>query len=83
VQGLVPSLQQVCPQSEQRICVRHLYANFRGEGHRGLLLRDLLWQATTSYTKIEFYQVMDEIKRVSKDAHAYFEKVDPNTWCRG
>jgi hypothetical protein len=83
VQGLIPSLQQVCPLSEQRICVRHLYANFRGEGHRGLLLRDLLWQAVASYTKVEFYQVMDEIKRVSKDAHAYLEKVDPNTWCRG
>ena len=26
---------------------------------------------------------MDEIKKVSKDTHAYLEKVDPNTWCQG
>jgi hypothetical protein len=68
VQGLIPSLQQVRLQSEQRICVKHLYANFRGKGHRGLLLKDLLWQAAASYIKVEFYQVMDKIKRVSKDA---------------
>jgi hypothetical protein len=48
-----------------------------------VLLKDLLWQATASYTKIEFYRVMDEIKRISKDVHAYLEKVNPNTWCRG
>jgi hypothetical protein len=48
-----------------------------------VLLKDLLWQATASYTKIEFYRVMDEIKRISKDAHAYLEKVNPNTWCQG
>ncbi|XP_059463443.1 uncharacterized protein LOC132192169 [Corylus avellana] len=83
VQGLVQSLEQVCPQSEHRTCVRHLYANFRSEGHRGVLLKDLLWQALAAYTKQEFYIVMDEIKRTSKDAHAYLEKVDPNTWCRG
>ena len=81
VQGLLPSLEQVCLQSEHRICVRHLYANFKGEGHWGVLLKDLLWQAPASYTKVEFYRVMDGIKRISKDAHAYLEKVDPNTWC--
>jgi hypothetical protein len=71
--GPLPSPKQVCPQSEHRICVRHLYANFKGEGHRGLLLKDLLWQAAASYTKVEFYRIMDEIKRISKDAHAYLE----------
>jgi hypothetical protein len=48
-----------------------------------VLLKDLFWRAATSYTKIEFYIVMDEIMRISKDAHAYLEKVDPSTWCRG
>ncbi|XP_059432949.1 uncharacterized protein LOC132166186 [Corylus avellana] len=81
--GLVPSLEQVCPQSEHRTCIRHLYANFRNSGHRGVLLKDLLWQAAASYTKQEFNRVMDDIKKMSKDAHAYLEKIDPNTWCRG
>jgi transposase-like protein len=43
VQGLIPSIKQVCPQSEHRKCVRHLYANFRNHDHRGMLLKDLLW----------------------------------------
>ena len=48
-----------------------------------MLLKDLLWQVAASNTKVGFYRVMDEIKRISKDAHAYLEKLDPNTWCRG
>jgi hypothetical protein len=35
VQGLVPSLHEVCPHAEHRTCVRHLYANFKDDGHRG------------------------------------------------
>jgi hypothetical protein len=83
VQGLIPSIEQVCPQSEHRTCVRHLYTNFRNHGHRGVLLKDLLWRAAASYTKMEFYEVMEDIKRISKDAHAYLDKIDPSTWCRG
>jgi hypothetical protein len=83
VQGFIPSIEQVCPQSEHRTCVRHLYANFRNHGHRGVLLKDLLWCAAASYTKTEFYEVMEDIKRISKDAHAYLDKIDPSTWCRG
>jgi homospermidine synthase len=49
----------------------------------GVLLKDLLWRAAASYTRMEFYEVMKDIKRASKDAYAYLEKIDPNTWCRG
>jgi hypothetical protein len=38
------------PSAPHRICVRHLYANFRGEGHKGLMLKDKLWKATAAYT---------------------------------
>jgi hypothetical protein len=47
-----------------------------------VLLKDLLRQSVASYTNTNFYIVMNEIKRVNKDAHAYLENVDPNTWCR-
>ncbi|XP_062147727.1 uncharacterized protein LOC133856686 [Alnus glutinosa] len=39
--GLVPSLMEVCPNAEHRICVRHLYANFRNDGHRGGVTKGL------------------------------------------
>lgn len=83
VQGQIPSMQQVCPMFEHCTCIKHLCANFRNKGHRGVLLKDLLWQATSSYTKAEFHVVMDEIKKNSEDACAYLSKVDPNTWFKG
>jgi hypothetical protein len=49
---------EVCPNAEHRICVRHLYANFRNDGHRGVLLKDLLWRVAASYTQNEFYAVI-------------------------
>ena len=48
-----------------------------------MLLKDLLWRVAASYTKTKFYGVMDNIKRVNEDAHAYLEKIDHNTQCRG
>jgi hypothetical protein len=48
-----------------------------------VLLKDLLWRAAASYTKIDFYAAMEELKGHSKNAYEYLEKVDPSTWCRG
>jgi len=83
VQGLVPSLHEVCPHAEHRTCVRHLYANFKDDGHRGVLLNDMLWRAASSYTQTGFYAAMEELKGLNPKAHEYLEKVDPRTWCRG
>lgn len=74
---------EVCPNAEHRICVRHLYANFRNDGHRGVLLKDLLWRAAASYTQNEFYAVMEKLKGLNLPAYEYLSKVDPATWCRG
>lgn len=54
VQGLVPSLQRVCPIVEHCTCVRHLYANLRTNGHQGILLKDILWTITSSHTQNKF-----------------------------
>lgn len=83
MQGLVPSLEQVCPTAEHRTCVRHLYANFRSAGHKGLLLKDLLWTAASSYTQTDFHYAMEEMKKVSEPAYDYLAKIDPSSWCRG
>jgi hypothetical protein len=42
VQRLVPSLHEVYPHAEHCICVQHLYANFRNDGHMRVLLKDML-----------------------------------------
>jgi len=73
----------VCPHAEHRICVQHLYANFKNNGHNGVLLKDMLWKAASSYTQIGFYAAMEELKGLNPKAHEYLEKVNPRTCCRG
>jgi hypothetical protein len=83
MQGLVPSLHKVCPHAEHCICVRHLYANFKNDGHRRVLLKDRLWKTASSCTQIGFYAAMKELKGLNLKSHEYLENVDPRTWYRG
>lgn len=69
----------MCPTSEHCICVKHLYANLKNEDRREVLLKDLLWQVASFYTKAEFHAVMGDSKKISKDAHDYLSMVYPNT----
>jgi hypothetical protein len=78
----MPSLKAIVPNSDHRICMRHLYINFRNEGHKGLLLRDKLWKPVAAYTMHEFEREMAQLKNMSEPAHAYLEKVDPHGWAR-
>ena len=36
---------------DHRFCVRHLYANYRDSGYKGLALKDKLWAAAIAYTE--------------------------------
>ena len=79
----MPALDTVIPMADRRICVRHLYANFRDlEGHKGLALKEKLWAAATAYTPHEFTARMEELKKLSEPAYNYLVKIDPNGWSR-
>ncbi|XP_062155259.1 uncharacterized protein LOC133863331 [Alnus glutinosa] len=80
--GLVPSFDVVMPMADHRICVRHLYANFRDKGFPGVALKELLWNAALSYTEVDFRFQMEEIKKVNPDAFDYLDKIDPSGWSR-
>ncbi|XP_059436479.1 uncharacterized protein LOC132169463 [Corylus avellana] len=81
--GLMPVLEVVLPMADHRICVRHLYVNFRDlEGHKGLALKEQLWAAATAYTQHEFTAHMEELKKLSKDAYEYLNKIDHSGWSR-
>jgi len=82
VQGLVPSLDSVASNAEHRICCRHLYANYRDAGHKGLALKDKLWGAAAAYTEAEWRREMEELNEISPDAYDYLSKIDPSTWAR-
>jgi hypothetical protein len=80
--SLIPSFEVVITNADHRICVRHLYANFRNEGYKGLLLKDKLWKAASTYIVHGFRREMEELKKMRQPAHAYLEKVDPHGWAR-
>ncbi|XP_034204500.1 uncharacterized protein LOC117618861 [Prunus dulcis] len=52
--GLIPAIETLLPTAEHRMCVRHLYSNFRTE-HAGLALKNILW-AVTRATTIPWYE---------------------------
>jgi hypothetical protein len=60
--------------------MRHLYANFRGEGHKGPVLKDKLWKAAVAYTVHGFQREMEAMKKLSAVPHVYVEKIDPHIW---
>ena len=39
---------------DHRVCVRHIYVNFRDSDHRGKALKDKLWVAASANTEFEF-----------------------------
>jgi hypothetical protein len=65
----MPAFEEVIPNVDHKICVRHLYANFRDiGGHRGVALKEKLWAAASTYTE--------------GDAFEYLHKIDPSAWSR-
>lgn len=68
------------PLVDHRICIRHLYANFRDAGHRGKALKDKLWAAAAAYTENQWRHEMEELKKLSVPAWKYLSKIDPSMW---
>ncbi|XP_058742069.1 uncharacterized protein LOC131614513 [Vicia villosa] len=42
--GLLPAMDELLPNVEQRLCVRHLYNNFR-KRYPGKMLKEIIWRA--------------------------------------
>jgi len=70
------------PSALHHICVRHLYVNFRGEGHKGLLLKYKLCEAAAAYTVHGFQREVEVLNKLSLVANAYLEKIDLNDWVK-
>jgi hypothetical protein len=70
----MPAFEDVIPMADHRVCVRHLWANFRDERHRGVVLKDKLWAAACAYTEAEFNAHMQELKRMRPAAFEYINE---------
>ncbi|KAK9911852.1 hypothetical protein M0R45_035737 [Rubus argutus] len=79
--GLGIAIQELMPGAEHRHCVRHLYNNFKAK-HPGEGLKQSLWNAARSSTKVWYNKHMDEMKTLSEEAWQWFEDKNPEHWTR-
>ncbi|CAK8566809.1 unnamed protein product [Lathyrus sativus] len=74
--GLLPALDELLGNVDQRFCVRHLYSNFRKK-FPGLKLKELMWRdACASYVKA-WKKIILEIKGVNEEAFKHLIKIPP------
>lgn len=78
---MIETLNSVIPVSKTRVCVRHLYNNFKKQWP-GKAYKDLVWAAARSYTEPEFRKFMEEIKNLDEAAYKYLMSQEPSTWSR-
>jgi len=81
LQGLIPAVKKVFPDSEHRFCVRHLHSNFQ-EKFKGEVLKNQLWACARSSSVQQFNRNMERMKALSVDGHKWLEKMEPKTWVR-
>ena len=80
-QGLLPAIKRLFPSAEHRFCVRHINDNLNllWKGGR---FKDVLWKAATATTKVEFTNVMNELKSHHSQAYEWLNKINPEHWSR-
>nr|XP_040243944.1 uncharacterized protein LOC109763032 [Aegilops tauschii subsp. strangulata] len=79
--GLINAVDDMFPDSEHRICVRHLYQNFHANW-KGETLKNQLWAIARSNNMATWNKNMEKMKEMNLEAWAYLDGLAPNTWCR-
>ncbi|CAL2240111.1 unnamed protein product [Prunus armeniaca] len=79
--GLIPTNETLLPTAEHRICVRHLYNNFRSS-HSGLALKHLLWPAARATTMPQWEAEMENMKQEDEEAWKWLSQRPAKNWSR-
>lgn len=79
--GLIDAIELLMPNAEHRFCVMHLYSNFK-LSHRGLALKNILWQAARSTRVVDFERVMAELSAKDKSAFQWLAKRPAAHWSK-
>ncbi|CAL8175504.1 unnamed protein product [Prunus armeniaca] len=79
--GLILAIAHVLPTAEHRMCVRHLYNNFRAT-HLGLTLKHMLWEAARATTIPWWEAEMEKMKEDDLEAWKWLVQRPPNNWTR-
>ncbi|CAM0882313.1 unnamed protein product [Alopecurus aequalis] len=80
--GLLNAISKVFPDSPQRFCLRHIYANFQRAGFRGPELKKYMDAASYAYTKNEFDIAMEGLKHDCLEAYNWLVQIPAETWAR-
>ncbi|WOL08606.1 hypothetical protein Cni_G17359 [Canna indica] len=67
--------------ADHRICIRHLYANFK-KSHPSKILNDELWNAARATIFNSFKACMKRIKNIDQSAYDWLMRKPPRKWTR-
>lgn len=71
--GLVPAIAELLPNSEHRMCARHVFSNWH-KVFKGGNLRMLFWQIAKSSTMEEMNKNFERLKAIDKAAYEDLKK---------
>ncbi|XP_058734066.1 uncharacterized protein LOC131605767 [Vicia villosa] len=80
--GLVAFFEELFERIEHRICLRHLYANFKKKFGGGALIRDLMMGAAKATYQQAWTLKMNELKAIDPKAWTWFMAVPTKSWCK-
>lgn len=82
MQGLIPVFEEFFERVEHRLCLRHLYTNFKKNFGGGTQIRDLMVAAA----KVTYIQVWDakmkELKELNVKAWEWLSGIPTKAWCK-
>ncbi|XP_074290288.1 uncharacterized protein LOC141617017 [Silene latifolia] len=75
IKGVERALEKEFPQCTKRICVQHLYSNFKLKWG-GPAFHDLFWRAPNASSTHAFHKAIEEINKLSRSAADYLLSVE-------
>ncbi|XP_014495097.1 uncharacterized protein LOC106757029 [Vigna radiata var. radiata] len=80
--GLMVVFDEILNGVEHRLCLRHLYNNYKKKFGGGLLIRDLMMAAAKATYFQEWEKTMGELKTINSDAYNWLMAIPTKSWCK-
>ncbi|XP_058746340.1 uncharacterized protein LOC131619237 [Vicia villosa] len=79
--GLVPAIAELGPNVEHRLCVKHLYGNWK-KRYPGTRMKELLWQAARATVVPDWERAMKKIELIDPAACKDMKDIPAAMWSR-
>ncbi|XP_014494949.1 uncharacterized protein LOC106756857 [Vigna radiata var. radiata] len=80
--GLMSVFDDILNGVEHRLCLCHLYNNFKKKFGRGLVIRDLMMGAAKATYHKKWEKKMGELKNLNVDAFNWLMGIPTKSWCK-